>query len=733
MNYTRHAARFLGTLAALVFPLKAAETAVDSSIVVQSKDGFSEVEMSPDAKTATAKNGVVVQWMGSTVSAQTIAIDQEGGTAFADGDVVVEYIDDKGGNQRWKGSKVRYDFKNKRIEAENFRFGRSPFFIGGQKVEVSQSTTNQVVTQATLTTDDISSPSYRIQARRLTITADKTIVAENALLYLGKVPVMYFPKYTRKADSHSNFWTASPGYRSLYGAFFLSSYHWQLKTNLNADLDLDYRQRRGVGGGPRFSFDTDNLGKGGGGFYYLRDQAPELSSFNGPIDPDRYRFDLRHSITNDDGFEFKGLVQGQSDPRVWRDFFEREFRSNPQPKSFIEAGKAWSNWSLDLLTQVQVNDFFTTVERLPDIRFKGYRQQIGETPLYYESENSLAYLRYRDALPGGTNYAAFRADSYHQILAPQTYFGWLNVTPRAGGRLTHYGEPEGNGNINSARDRWVINSGVDVGTKASQVWPGISNRVLDMNGMRHIAEPTISYVYVPQPDKTPLEIPQFDRELISPRLLPVHFPDYTQIDSVDSQNTLRMGLRNKIQTKRSGIVENVMNWAVLTDWRLRPRDDQNTFPDIYSDFDFTPRQWITLTSETRYDPSTQSYRESNHRVTLTPDEWIDWSVGHRYLRDDFQTYGTGNNVIFSSVFMRFNENWGARLAHQFETRDGVLEEQQYQIYRDLRSWTAALGVRLRDNRTGKSDWTVGLTFSLKAFPRFGLGEDRNNAMLMLGR
>ena len=30
--------------------------------------------------------------------------------------------------------------------------------------------------------------------------------------------------------------------------------------------------------------------------------------------------------------------------------------------------------------------------------------------------------------------AAANGITYHQVLLPETFFGWLNVTPRAGGR-----------------------------------------------------------------------------------------------------------------------------------------------------------------------------------------------------------------------------------------------------------------------------------------------------------
>jgi len=217
------------------------------------------------------------------------------------------------------------------------------------------------------------------------------------------------------------------------------------------------------------------------------------------------------------------------------------------------------------------------------------------------------------------------------------------------------------------------------------------------------------------------------------RLLPVDFPDYNSIDSVDSQNVLRLGLRNKLQTKRKGGVDNVFNWSVYTDWRIKPRPDQGTFADVYSDLDFKPRSWITLNSETRYGLEAGQWREANHTLTLTPNSAWSWALSHRYLRSD-PTLGpdSGNNTIWSSFYYRFSENWAARLQHRFEARDGRLEEQYYTLYRDFRSWTAALTFRVRESRIGPKDYGVAVTFSLKAIPRFKLGDDRNKPTLLMG-
>ena len=712
-------------------------SADSDEVQIQASDGMGEVEWDREKGTVTYNydKGVLVTFRNATLTARLITVEREAGQMTARGDVVISKLDAKGRPQVWRGERVRYNYRTGQIDTDAFRMGTSPFFLSGTALEGGRTNQTQVVTNAVLTSDDLSNPGYKIKARSLTIGPDRTITAKDAVLYLGNVPVSYFPTYHRNLDRHPNFWTITPGYRSLFGPFVLGTYHYFPSTNVETTLKLDWRQKRGFGGGPGIEYDLQELGHGEAGFYYTRDDEPGTDPAGVPISRDRYRTFFNHQVEVGDGFQAKAVVRQQSDPYVIRDFFEYEYRRDTQPKSFLEVSQFWRNFSLDAIAQPQINDFYRTVERLPDVKLTGLRQQIGNTPVYYESESSLAYLRFREGILSGvtaTNYAAFRADTYHQLVLPQTYFGWLNFSPRVGGRFTHYGEIDGLTNIVDSRERWVVNTGAEMSFRASRVWGGVENSLLDMQGARHIVEPSINYAFVPRPNWQPYQLPKFDSELPSSRLLPLEFPDYNSIDSVDSQNTLRFSLRNKLQTKRRQEVENVFNWALYTDWRLTPNPGQSTFPDFYSDLDFSPRSWILLNSQVRYDINGHHWREAYHRLTLQPaDDWS-WSIGHRYLRDDPLLYGAGNNLFTSTWRFRVNEDWSLRMNHQFEARDGRLEEQGYTVYRDLRSWTTALTLRLRDPRGGKTDWAVVLTFQLKAFPRFKLNQDRDRTEWLTG-
>jgi hypothetical protein len=181
---------------------------------------------------------------------------------------------------------------------------------------------------------------------------------------------------------------------------------------------------------------------------------------------------------------------------------------------------------------------------------------------------------------------------------------------------------------------------------------------------------------------------------------------------------------------------------------------QETFANVYSDMDVKLRSWLTLNSQVRYDVENRRFNETYHRLTLQPNNVWSATVSYRYLINNDQALVDplilqsrsretmpesafeipGHKTIQASLHYRLNENWAARVAERFEARDGTLEEQQYTIYRDLRSWTAALSLRIRQNHDvgAKNDFTIAVTFSLKAFPRFGLGSDTDQPQLLLG-
>ncbi|HTV60946.1 MAG TPA: hypothetical protein VMH30_00100 [Verrucomicrobiae bacterium] len=682
-------------------------------------------------------NGVLISYRGTVLTADTVTVNQETGEARADGNVRIYQS-----GQIWLGEHIDYNFKTRRMRTEQFRTGHPPLFADGSSLAGNLSNQVYDAREISVTTDDLSQPAYYIRAKHIRLVPDKYIEGWNGVLYIEGKPCFYFPYYRRNIGPHANNWNFLPGYYTEFGPYLLTTYRWYLNDTVDGAVRADYREKRGFAGGPDLNLHFGRWGDPELQYYYLHDLAPNTSTnlLTGEnIPKDRQEFGFKWQATPYTNLNVKATVNYQSDSLILHDFFQGAYTEDPQPPTFTEANKYWDNWSLDALTTPRVDNFFDQVERIPDIKLTGWRQEILDTPIYYESESSAGYYRRllaeTNMLFGGTNgpgydYSAARADTYHQLLLPETFFGWLNVTPLAGGRFTYYSHETGPGATNNEAYRTVFNTGMDASFKASQLWAGATNSFFDVNGIRHVIEPSASYAFIPHPSVAPDQLPQFDTELPSPMLLPIQLPDYNDIDSIDSENVIRFGLRNTLETKRADGVENLADWNILLDWRLHPDPGQQTFDDLYSDLVLRPRTWVTFESQTRYNINSGYFDLAYQQVTLTPNNRWSWGLAYDYSRSGF--VDTGDNYFSSTIFFRVNDNWGFRTEHDFNALDGRLQDQFYTVYRDMRFWTAALTFRVTDNEGSPVDYTVAFSFSIKAHPKYGVGEDAVEPYQLVG-
>lgn len=726
--------------------VSAAEVPYELEIVPRGTGGESAVSADLTARTGFFTNGLTIKFKHPVYGQGVLVADQAYVNYFT-GDVRASgHVNIQRDGIVWAGENINYNYKTKKMEAVDFRAGGAmpgypPVFVSGKSVSGDNSNKVYTANSAYLTTDDVAEPATRLRAGSIKIVPGEYFEAKNAVLYFGGVPSFYFPFYTQRLDGKGNQFDFVPGYRSRYGPYLLSSYKWTLNDQMDGILHGDYREKRGGAAGADLNLHLGVWGESKFKYYYLHDQSPDKDNdgFTIPANRDRATFSYNAApLTN---LTVKSQVRYQSDERITHNFFESEYRANPQPSTFLEVNQHTDNFALDLYTQARINEFFENVERLPELRLTGFQQRIFDTPLFYQSDSSVGYYRRRFAVTNdvvsGADYEAARADTFHQVTLPQTFFGWLNVTPRAGGRLTYYGTAEGPGATTTEINRSVFNTGAEVTFKASQAWANQTNGLFALDGLRHIIEPSANYVYVPTPTHVPGELPQFDTELPALRLLPLSFPEYNAIDSIDSQNAVRLGLRNRFQTKRNGAVVDFFYWDVYSDWRLDPNVGQNTFSDLYSDAVFRPRSWITLESLTRFDLYDGFCRLAYHNLTLQPNDTWSWGLGHMFVREDVNpTTGApvaGSSSLTSTLFLRFNENWGFRAQHQYEIEQHWMQQQTYSIYRDLRNWTVALAFRVRDPHTTEGkDYSVAFTFSLKAMPKVGVGEDTVRPSHLLG-
>src|SRR6202035_1662073 len=111
------------------------------------------------------------------------------------------------------------------------------------------------------------------------------------------------------------------------------------------------------------------------------------------LDPNRYRVTLQD--TTDFTKDISGIVNVTklSDAFVMQDFYQSEFRVDPNPDNVIAVAKTDPFYTLTAIARFQANDFFQTTERLPEVVMDIKRHALFGGPIFYEGETGFANLR----------------------------------------------------------------------------------------------------------------------------------------------------------------------------------------------------------------------------------------------------------------------------------------------------------------------------------------------------
>ena len=633
-----------------------------------------------------------------------------------------------------------YNIDTKRIRATNMRTESTPYFVSGQNVsEISEN--GYLVENGTFTTHDSPNADFHLRARTIRVYEKDRVVFQNVTFYVGDVPIFWWP-YLYQSLSDAFSFTVSPAYLSSWGPSLLTQVTFPIRENIKG------RVRRGVAIG--FESDMD-YGKDNSSWaklktYYLQDQNPLLNQTSlprGAVPTGRYRVSLENRT------EFTHNIYGivdmtkLSDAFVMEDFYQNEFRINPVPDNVVALAKTEPFYTLTAIARFQANNFFEQTERLPEVVLDIKRHALFGGPIFYEGESGFAELRREFPVDSGfESYGTTRFDTFHQLLYPNTYFGWLSIVPRVGFRGTYYSETRDLGKtvfgpnsnplvpdfllpdptlakpivFGGDAFRTVFNAGAEASFKISRDWEDVQSRAFGLDGLLHVIQPFTNFSYVANGGADPASILQFDRFEPSTQLRPIDFPQFTSIDSIDNWTVWRLGVRNRLETRRDDSTTVWFELDTFFDVNFDNPYDRTPYSNFFNNIRFSPLPWVTFTVNSQIPAFDKGFTEVNTNVTVQPVANLQLNAGHRYLNDNPSFLDSSLFVV--GGYYRFDENWGLGVQEVYEEATGVLEQQRYSVYRDLTNWVASFGAVIRDN-AGVKEYGVLVTFTLKAFPKFG--------------
>ncbi|MEY2518920.1 MAG: LPS-assembly protein [Verrucomicrobiota bacterium] len=643
------------------------------------------------------------------------------------------------------GDKAIYNTETKKIQAVDIRTDKTPYLVGGDNV-TTISEGAFLVSKGSFTTHDSSNPDFRLNARTIRLYEHDRVVFHNVTFYVKNVPIFWWPYLYQSLDDSFSY-MISPAYLSSWGPSLLGRVTMPITDDIKAEIRLDYRSRRGVAFGfdPHIRFGTNKTSWATIRTYFLKDEGADInrtSEVRPSISEGRYRVSLQ-SRTNfaENVYGIANLTK-LSDPFILQDFFQSEFQLNPQPDNVLAVTKIDPIYTLTAIGRFQANNFFEQTERLPEVVLDIKRTPLFGGPIFYEGETGIAELHRNFASGSGfQDYGTLRIDSFHQFVYPNTYFGWLSVVPRVGFRGTYYDQTRDLGKtiftpnpnpfipdfllpdptlkdpLQKGGDTWraVVNAGVEASFKVSRVWEEAQNRSLGLDGLRHIIQPFTNVSWVSSSNSNPASILQFDRYQPSTQLRPIDFPQFTSVDSIDSWSIWRVGVRNRLQTRRDDFTVSWMDIETYIDVNFDNPFDKTQYSNLFNRITFSPVPWATFGIASQVPVFEKGFTEVNTSMRIQPISNLQLSFEHRYLNNN-PFFANSSLYVFSGYY-RIDDNWGIGLSEQYEGTTGILEQQRYSIYRDLTSWVASFGAIIRDNG-GVKEYGVLLTFTLKALPKF---------------
>lgn len=465
---------------------------------------------------------------------------------------------------------------------------------------------------------------------------DHSIVAANGKLKIYGVPVVWLPVFYKPKEENIGLAAFKFGKNSDWGYYLMFSKNFRLYDYPLAEVNLmfDYYSKRGIGYGMNANIVSENS-KTYLFAYSIYDRNPnEAENYDAyflNVPNERYSFTLTNVTHITPRLDFRGELNVLSDYYFNNDFFTSTFDSNPQPATYAALEQEFDHFSASVYVRPKVNSFYTTVERLPEIRLDIPRQELFGSNVYYQGDFSMGYLKtdwidfdrsfnsklYPNYQPGHytpqeikaaqlDNYEAFRVDTTHFLYYPLKFFDWLNIIPRAGFKLTGYSNstrsPVSDNDLmllyaaadpqktkifpvknydddGGARGRFAGEIGAEANTKIYSSWQNVKSSFLRIDGLRHVMTPYLNYTLIPNPTVDRKYLYAFD-----------------DIDRIQEENFVRVGVNNRLETRDGDKIREYFSMENYIDFYAQDQDNFNRIGDLCTLLTATPIKNLTVST-----------------------------------------------------------------------------------------------------------------------------------------
>ncbi|MEP0775438.1 MAG: LPS-assembly protein LptD [Acidobacteriota bacterium] len=354
-------------------------------------------------------------------------------------------------------------------------------------------------------TSEEGEPAWTIEAREGRLELEGYGHFVGAALKARGIPVIYIPRMIWPVKQERAFGLLVPrfGSNSRQGAYLGNSLFWPISRSFDTTFFLDLYSKGfvEVGQEARWAPAENAAGE-------LTAMVIRNPRYDPATDPHGRRWEWKAEGKHHQLFPSGYVLRAELNELSNLDFFqsfERSFERNAQRTlySHLTLSRSWGPQTANLKIDHQRTFFdsgqrrqVVVLDRLPELEYRLRASRLGTTPIYASAVGTANHFRVdRQA---GLRAQYQRLDLYPTLALLLPGFTWLNLTPTAGARLTHYTATYSGDRrtlVDEPLTRTYFTGGLSfVGPSVSRVWSRANG-----NKLKHLIEPRLDYAYVSDP------------------------------------------------------------------------------------------------------------------------------------------------------------------------------------------------------------------------------------------
>ena len=610
------------------------------------------------------------------------------------------------GIARLIGDNLTIDLGNDHIEAPRYRMGFENLFISGHDFKLMGEAIEAGKTRFFF--GEPEALSFQGSAESMKKEEDDLVTLRKVWLKIGKVPVFYLPYLSYNIRHTVYNVEAGAGYSGDLGYLLELRPYYSPWRSTRFFADVNSYSRRGTLIGPGLSIDiNDRLG------HYIRtrvesgvirDSGEQLGvdSLNRPIDEERGFLNASHIHRYPEGMAFMAQVQAWSDSEIVRDFDTGTFRKLQQPESFASVRFPLNDWVFSAVTRFRIEDFEYATERLPELSLDLLPSPLGLAGFYHEL--SLSGTRLRDDNPDRSHPAEYdRFKGNYRIARPSALTPWLDWTPLVTAQFLACDNRANLPDEPTSWERKTLEAGFDLTLHAFADWK-ISNRIWDVQNIRHILKPTLQYRNILIDGDEDDWMPGIESPLTSTGIPYRDFFSAKALEGIREHQLVRIGLRNSVFT-RSHLTDNLRTMLDLDIFHdtIIPHDSDSPTQHLLSSMTrLRPASWLSFDLETRWDSKNLDLEDLYARASLINGDFWRLDFGAFFLDGLHEQYqATLDTKLSEDARVLFSVSYNARTSQFYEQMIGF----QFAI---ANHWDILVSISQRDGATRNNDlrWDI---------------------------